>query len=251
MLIDWPTTLFQIINFLILIYLLKRFLYGPIIRAMEEREKRIANAMTQARKAEEEAKKLSLDLTREKQALNDAREGLIAKAKEEVREWRENAMDSAKEEVEKLKATWVDGLNRDRQVFFTNLKKNIAEQVILIGEKVLRDLASDDLERQIVRVFLKKIDGTDDIKDLVTVSKDVLIQSGFALNDDISGELRTQLAGHFPKAQDFHFELDRDLGIGIQVKVNNLKIEWNLKEYLNELEKEILNELFSHGREVA
>lgn len=102
MLINWFTVFAQIINFLILIWLLKRFLYGPIIKAMEERERKIASVMEQARKSEEDAKLHSVELAREKQALTDAREGLMAKAKEEVREWRERAMDDVCYELEKL-----------------------------------------------------------------------------------------------------------------------------------------------------
>ena len=45
MLVNWFTVFAQIVNFIILIYLLKRFLYGPIIRAMEEREKKMVTAL--------------------------------------------------------------------------------------------------------------------------------------------------------------------------------------------------------------
>ena len=249
MLIDWPTTFFQIVNFLVLIFILKRFLYAPILRAMEEREKRIATAITRAREAEEEANQLTLNLKREKQTLDDAKGDLMEKAKEEVNEWREKALNVAKGDVDSQKTIWMDGLSRDRHAFLANLKKNIAQQVILIGEKVLQDLASDDLERQIVRVFLKKVDRANAMKEPEDISTEILIKSGFVLKDDISTELRSQLAVFFPKALNFRFEVDRGIGVGIQVMANNLKIGWNLKEYLGGLEKEILQELFSHGRE--
>ncbi len=45
---DWFTVVAQIINFLILVALLKRFLYGPIIRAMDRREAEIASRMDAA-----------------------------------------------------------------------------------------------------------------------------------------------------------------------------------------------------------
>ena len=55
MLIDWFTVLAQIINFLVLVYLLKRFLYGRIIRAMDERERKIALRLEEAQGRKEEA----------------------------------------------------------------------------------------------------------------------------------------------------------------------------------------------------
>ena len=251
MLINWFTVFAQIINFLILIYLLKRFLYGPIIRAMEERERKIANAMVQARKVEDEAKRRSDELDREREALTDSREGLMAKAKEEVREWRGRALNDARHELEKLRQTWINGLNRDKQVFLVKLKRHIASQVIRIGEKVLRDLASEGLERQVIAVFLKELAQEDERFKFKSVSTDVHVQSGFELNDELSDELRRQLAEWFPQARSFQFEVATELGLGIQVKANHLKVGWNLTRYLEDLEKEILIELFEHGREAA
>ena len=56
MLIDWFTVIAQIVNFLVLVYLLKRFLYKPIIKAMDGREQRIAGRLEEADKREEEAR---------------------------------------------------------------------------------------------------------------------------------------------------------------------------------------------------
>jgi len=53
--IDWITVVAQIVNFLVLVWLLQRFLYGPITRAMKNREKRIENRLTEARQERNEA----------------------------------------------------------------------------------------------------------------------------------------------------------------------------------------------------
>jgi len=53
--IDWFTVVAQIVNFLILVGLLKKFLYGPIIRAMDDRERRIASRLEEANARERQA----------------------------------------------------------------------------------------------------------------------------------------------------------------------------------------------------
>ena len=68
MLIDWFTVSFQVINFLILIALLKRFLYGPIIRAMEERESTIAARLFEAERAEKEAETRAAFLAKDQES---------------------------------------------------------------------------------------------------------------------------------------------------------------------------------------
>ena len=130
MLIDWFTVLAQIINFLILIYLLKRFLYGPIIKAMEKREKNMVDALDRAKNAEKEASQRSLELEKEKEALMHSKERLLAEAKAEVDAWRERKLKASKEEIEALRKSWLDRLNDDRQTFLNALKRRIAEQII-------------------------------------------------------------------------------------------------------------------------
>jgi F-type H+-transporting ATPase subunit b len=57
MLIDWFTVGAQVLNFLILVWLLKRFLYKPILHAIDEREKRIAKELADADAKKAEAEK--------------------------------------------------------------------------------------------------------------------------------------------------------------------------------------------------
>ncbi len=57
MLIDWFTVIAQVANFLILVWLLKRFLYHPILNAIDAREKRIAKQLSDADAKMTEAQK--------------------------------------------------------------------------------------------------------------------------------------------------------------------------------------------------
>ena len=65
MLINWFTVAAQIVNFLILAVLLKRFLYGPIVRAMAAREERIASEMAAAAQKRREAEQEEAAITPE------------------------------------------------------------------------------------------------------------------------------------------------------------------------------------------
>ena len=251
MLINWFTLFAQIVNFLILIFLLKRFLYAPIMKAMNEREKMIAEAKEQAEKAEDEARQLSDSLAKEKQALTDAKEDMLAKAKEEVREWQEKALEKARDELAGSRKAWMDGLARDKQAFIARLKQHIAHQVVQIGEKVLRDLASENLEKQVIAVFLDNLAGDDDRPKFKSVTTKVNIQSGFELNDELSRHLQMQLSKWFPQAPSFEFKVAAELGIGIRVMANHMKVEWNLGKYLEGLEREILSELSGQHTEAA
>ena len=244
MLINWFTVLAQIVNFLILVVLLKRFLYGPIIRAMEEREKNIAAAKDKAEKAEEEARRRALELIKEKQALAEAKERLLTETRAEIEAWRERSLGDARAEVEGLRHAWMEALDQEKQVFLKTLKARIVDQVVRISGKAIQDLANGKLENQVVEVFLQHIEQEENRFGLEKMSGPVLVQSGFRLDDKISEQLRQRFSQWFPKSKTVEFELADELGVGIRVVAGDRKLEWNLSSYLEDLEEEILTGLF-------
>ena len=239
MLVDWFTVLAQIGNFLILIYLLKRFLYGPILRAMEAREEKIAGAMEQATKAELESRQRGAELEKEKQALLEARDSLLAEAGKEVQAWREKAMQEIRLEVERLKKGWVTRILQEKQAFLNTLREQVAKHVVSISEKVLEDLANERLEKYIVTAFLKKLRDEVDPESLRNVSEAVHVQTGFEMDVELADEVRRQLVGSFPNAPSIEFEVLEQLGVGLQVLAGDRKLDWTLNHYLEGLEKEI------------
>ena len=243
MLIDWFTVLAQILNFLILVVLLKRFLYGPIIKAMQEREGRIAAAMENAEKAEKEANQRSAELAREKESFVSARETLLQEARKEVRDWQEKALQESREEVDRLRSAWMDRLTRDRRLFLQKLRTRVVDQIMAVSGKVLRDLADEDLERRVIRVFLEKMEKQKQDLSPERVSGRVLVRSGLELEEAHKQEIGRRLSGLFPKASSVDFEAAPVLGLGVHVMAGDRKVEWNLSDYLEELEQEILAEL--------
>ncbi|MEQ8493043.1 MAG: F0F1 ATP synthase subunit B, partial [Gammaproteobacteria bacterium] len=73
MLIDWFTVAAQAINFLVLVWLLKRYLYRPILAAVDAREARVMARLTEAQLREREAADAAEALAREREALEAAR----------------------------------------------------------------------------------------------------------------------------------------------------------------------------------
>ena len=90
MLINWFTVAAQIVNFLILAVLLKRFLYGPIVRAMAAREERIASEMAVAAQKRREAEQEEAAITQKMQEIQAQRQEMLAQAERRWRPIRQN-----------------------------------------------------------------------------------------------------------------------------------------------------------------
>src|SRR5690606_12291123 len=100
MLIDPFTVGAQVLNFLILIWLLRRVLYGPSPRAMDERDDRIRRAIEDARRLQADAAATREQLERQAAALAAERDARLAEARAEVEAWRKTQMDAARAEMD-------------------------------------------------------------------------------------------------------------------------------------------------------
>ena len=104
MLIDWFTVIAQVVNFLILVWLLKRFLYKPILGAIDAREQRIAKELADADAKKEEAKKEREEFQHKNEELDRQRAALLDKATEEVKAERRRLLDEARQAADQLSA---------------------------------------------------------------------------------------------------------------------------------------------------
>ena len=100
MLINWFTVFAQAINFLILVWLLKRFLYKPILHAIDEREKGIATQLADAEAKKAEAQKERDDFQHKNEAFDQERAALLKKATDEANAERQRLLDEARKDAD-------------------------------------------------------------------------------------------------------------------------------------------------------
>src|ERR1700684_4356306 len=98
----WFTALAQAINFLILVWLLKRFLYKPIVNAIDEREKGIAAQLAQAEAKKAEAQKERDDFQHKNQAFDQERAAFLKTATDEAKAERQRLLDAAAKDADSL-----------------------------------------------------------------------------------------------------------------------------------------------------
>src|SRR5271156_1984915 len=102
--IDWFTVAAQAVNFLILVWLLKRFLYKPILHAIDERERGIAAQFAQAETKKAEAQKERDDARHKIEAFDQERASLLKKATDEANAERQRLLDEARKDADSLRA---------------------------------------------------------------------------------------------------------------------------------------------------
>lgn len=239
--IDWFVFLAQIFNFLLLMYLLKRFLYGRIIKAMDDREAKIAARFAEAdelkAKAEEEARLYE----KRNQVLSEKKETMLNEATMAAEAKRKELMDKVREEVDAVKTRWQDMLVREQDAFFHDLRQRAAKQLYATARKALSDLADADLEERIVDEFIRRIQALDAEKSaqlrkaISGGGNRVTIQSAFGIQASRQAQIEEVLKKQITNGFTLRYLREPDIVSGIEMRVNGHKIAWSLNEYLETL----------------
>ncbi|GJQ58975.1 MAG: F0F1 ATP synthase subunit B [Candidatus Scalindua sp. AMX11] len=239
--IDWFTVCAQIVNFLILVYLLKRFLYGPIIAAIDKREEKIS-----ARIKEVEQKHLAaeeeINLYRKKnEDFERQRAEMSAQMKEETGVQKNELLEKARQEIDDIKTRWNESVMRERDVFLRDLRRRVIDQVYAITREALADLAATDIEQHIVNVLIKKIKEANGEKVTQTLRNSptgITIATSFELPGEQRQTISEAVREFLVENRDVKFIVSKDIICGIELKGNGYVIGWNLEGYLNSLEED-------------
>ncbi|MBB4200513.1 F0F1 ATP synthase subunit B [Rhodoblastus sphagnicola] len=243
MLIDWFTVGAQALNFLILVWLLKRFLYKPILDAVDAREERIAAQLADADAKKAEAQKQRDTFDQKNEAFDRQRAALMSQAASDAKAEGQRLLDEAGKAADALSARRREALQGDAQNLDEAIGRRIQQEVFAIARKALADLATDSLEARMVWVFITRLRAMDGKakEDLAEALKaapgSVLVRSAFDLPAAQHATLQTALRETFPGVAPVRFETAPELVGGIELTANGQKIAWSISDYLVSLKE--------------
>ena len=155
---DFSVGLFfwQSLLFIALILLLKKFAWGPILSAVEDREEGIKEALELAEKAKEEMQALNADNERILAEARIERDVLLKEAREMKDKIVNEAKDQANTEADKILLSAKEQINNEKLKAITELKNQVADMSIDIAEKILRsELSDSNKQKELVAQVLK------------------------------------------------------------------------------------------------
>ncbi|MCG2821913.1 MAG: F0F1 ATP synthase subunit delta [Candidatus Atribacteria bacterium] len=245
MLIDSFTVIAQIINFLILIYLLKRFLFNRIIQIMDEREKQITDRMQDAETAKEAAQKELEEQRRIREELQEKWNEMLAQAKKDAQKKREELVKDARSKIDEEQKNWREAILKQRTAFLRDLRHLSCEQVCQISRKVLADLAGEKLENQLIENFLiqlgklSKEEKDDFVRFINKDERKIWVDSSFQLSREKESGIRKILEEIIGDKVEINFKVSPKLICGIETRTEGKKISWNIENYLDGLEEQL------------
>lgn len=241
--IDWFTVGAQALNFVILVWLMKRFLYQPILHAIDEREKRIAKELADADTKRNEAQKEHDEFQHKNEEFDQQRAALLSKAVDEVKAERQRLLDEARKAADDLSAKRQETLQRDEHSLHEEVTRRTQEGVFAIARKALTDLAGISLEERMSEVFtqrLRELNGEAKsglAEALKSESDPALVRSAFDLPAEGRAAIQTAINETFSADVHLRFETAPELVSGIELSANGRKVSWSISDYLGSLEK--------------
>ncbi len=155
--LNWKLFLAQLINFGIILYILKRFVFVPISKKLEERSEKIERALSDAEEVEkqktefEEWKKNEISKTRQEAA------EILAKAEKDAGLTREELMSKTKQDQAKLIKQAKDQIESDQKKALAEIKSEVADLVTTAAEKVLKTKLDDKRDRELIKKTVEEL----------------------------------------------------------------------------------------------
>jgi F-type H+-transporting ATPase subunit b len=243
--IDWFTVLAQVINFLILVWLLKRFLYKPILHAIDERERGIAAQLADAEAKKAVAQKERDNFQKKNEAFDKERAALLKTAMDEANAERQRLLGEARRDADAMRAKRQEALQAEQRNLSQEITRWARKGVFAVARKTLADLAGASLEERMCDVFVQRVRAlTGEAKEQImnafkTSNHTVSVHSAFDLPPAQQSEIDGALKETFAPDAHLQFETAPELVSGIELSSGGHKVAWSIADYLATLEKSV------------
>lgn len=243
--INWFTVIAQAINFVVLVWLLKRFLYKPILEAIDAREKNIASQLKEAEDKKAAAEKEQDEFRKKNEDFERLKKTLMDKVVADNNTERDKLMEGVKKDAGILRANLEKDVQNKQESQNEEIAQKTTQEVFSITRKALTDMASVSLEEQSVNTFIRRLNESKDeekkefIDAFSSNTNTILIRSAFDLQPKQQEELSRAVDKVLDNKANLQFKTTPELISGIELTTNGYKLAWSFSEYLHSLEQSI------------
>jgi F-type H+-transporting ATPase subunit b len=241
MLIDWFTVAAQAVNFLLLVWLLKRFLYKPVLAAIDEREKRIAMQIQDAEKKKAEAVQEQAAFSQKNEEVEKQRAGLLLEAAKTAKTERDRLLEKARKDSEELRTKLTKTVHDEFDSLNGRIGTLAVQEVFAIARKTLAELADVNLDERMTDIFLRRLHDLSDKQreelrtTLATSNRPALVRTAFEVGLPQKTAIEAGVKAILGEGTAIEYETKTGLISGIELTANGQKFAWSIADYLKSL----------------
>lgn len=221
------TFIAQIVNLTILVLLLYRFLYKPLLKAIDAREASVAERVSKAKALQTEAELRLAELNRRREEMDNERRSLLQQAQADADALRTRLEGEVRADAAKTRIRWEEELRQERSMLETEMCNHIVENFNRFAHKALSELAGVSLEERIVAVAEERFKALPDSERVRSDS--AVITTAYPLSEQAKTAL-TKAAG----VKHADFKTDPHIGCGVELSSGGQILSWTTESYVRE-----------------
>lgn len=245
--IDWITVAAQIANFLVLVWLLKRFLYRPILDGIDAREAEIAERMGEAETIREAAQAEKAEFATRVARLESEQSDVLDTIRSDAQNVREKMVAETREQLAAERAGFARDRKAEAQRYATALQNSGAEALLALTRKALMELADETFEERVVIHAGRLIDTSrPELLEAASNAKEAIVTTRDSLSDAVRTALATQAAERLPGVS-LRFATDPAQAPGLVLRLGGLQFGWTVDSYIEELAASVRERIADKG----
>jgi F-type H+-transporting ATPase subunit b len=236
------TLLFQIINFVVLLYILRRILYKPIREIIEKRRGLIAKTVEDAEKTKKEALELKEKHQEELNKLKELQGKMLEQTREEALKGRNKLLSEAEKDAAKINEKEKALFDAEKRKIESELKNKAIEIVSVFASNLLKDISDEELHKAIFRKLLKEngkiVSDISKIKEKEEILNIDLVTAYPLRTDDVK-TFQEALESHLAKKVKMNMTIDKTLIAGVRIKAYDMIYDSSLAGQVNALASQL------------
>jgi F-type H+-transporting ATPase subunit b len=247
--LNWSTLLFQILNFVVMVFILWRFLFKKVIEILDERSERVTSALAEAEEKERQAKEMR-DEYEEK--LTEAQEQVIAmhqQAQEELVRTKQEILEETRQEVETMRAKAQDEIEEARQQAIYQHRRELGRLVTTLSARMMAESAGEAFQKASLESFVDRLAGmsTDEYRQILEENEAEVLHVQLVSAQDLDEESRSRIEGQVQEMAgqpiEVKYRVDPSLVAGATVRFGDVVIDGSLAGQLQHIQERYMVDL--------
>lgn len=242
---SWTTFALQVVNFLVLLWLLKRFLFKPVSAIVAERKREIARAQAEAEAARQSAEQARKDFESRQAGIETERQGVLDRARAQLADERSKMIEAARADIEKLKAAALRRIEEERDSAARELFDRSIQIAVGLAQRLLRQFSAPGLEELFLERVLDHLDHlstTERTALLAEFGRDdapLIVATAYPLSSTGESRWRTSLSERLGSRAQIAFATDKELIAGAELKFPHAILHFSWRDALADAQREL------------
>lgn len=241
--IDWFQIIFIIINFFVLLFILQKIFYKPVIKIMAERQQRIDDSLSSAENKKKEAENLITTYEDKLKSIEKTKESLLSEAREEAKEKKEKWLIDYQVEANEKRHHYFNEIEEEKETLSSALQEQIVLGAVSVASRLLEETKNEDWDERLFSALLEKLNSYEFEESLDELSRgdsSLVLRSARLMDEEKKKTLENILKKSPFRNDPLTYEKDPTLHLGYELQLPSHTVYASVGNYLENSQEKLM-----------